>query len=76
MVWLCIEGHVAEIKLCHFLQVAQTTALTDREQEDIRILDLENAIQRVQHSCNTNKMLEWLVTQIVKVHFSKSDVDL
>ncbi|XP_065113112.1 centrosomal protein of 135 kDa isoform X1 [Paramisgurnus dabryanus] len=30
------------------LKVTQTTALTDREQEDIRILDLENTIQRLE----------------------------
>ncbi|XP_065113114.1 centrosomal protein of 135 kDa isoform X3 [Paramisgurnus dabryanus] len=31
-----------------YQQVTQTTALTDREQEDIRILDLENTIQRLE----------------------------
>lgn len=35
--------------MCVFdVQVAQTSALTDREQEDIRIMELENTVQMVQ----------------------------
>lgn len=32
------------------VQVAQTSALTDREQEEIRIMELENTVQMVQVS--------------------------
>lgn len=32
------------------VQVAQTSALTDREQEEVRIMELENTVQMVQVS--------------------------
>lgn len=41
---------IKKVLECWYVQVVQTSALTDSEQEDIRIMELENTVQRVQLS--------------------------
>lgn len=52
------------------LQVAQTSALTDREKEEIRIMELENTVQMVQasiYSINDCVLIVQDVSRLVEV---------
>lgn len=55
-----VQSFLASVFLS-FVQVAQTFALTDREQEEIRILELENTVQLVQHDLYSKVYLNDLV---------------